>query len=301
MGNLTGNTDKKTTITSKMIKQRKNTGTCWDKKEKSNSSKMTIRLDRINQKELMKEGRLKRYQDRVKQYRQNRTSLNNKKQFYRKVGRDSMKTYQQPDAREAKQFWSKIWQPREHNKKAKQISNMGKELKGLKEGPKAKIDIDLLYLTILTIKEILNWKTPGHDGIHRFWFKKFTSIHNRLMIKMNRCLQEANVPKWMTKGKTPLIHKDLLKGTAPNNYRPIMCLPIMWKILIAQIREEIYDLLTSCGLFLKEEKGCHKETRDTGKLIHTDQHILNESKMTWINLAKAWIDYKKVYDMIPQI
>ena len=42
---------------------------------------------------------------------------------------------------------------------------------------------------------------------------------------MNRCLQGAHVPKWMTKGKTTLIQKDSSKGTAPNNYRPITCLP----------------------------------------------------------------------------
>ena len=26
---------------------------------------------------------------------------------------------------------------------------------------------------------------PGHNGIHRFWFKKFTTIHDRLALKMN--------------------------------------------------------------------------------------------------------------------
>ena len=53
-----------------------------------------------------------------------------------------MKTYQQLDAREAEQFWGKIWQPREHNEKAEWISNLGKKLKGLDERPKAKIHID---------------------------------------------------------------------------------------------------------------------------------------------------------------
>ena len=52
----------------------------------------------------------------------------------------------------------------------------------------------------------------------------------------------------MTKGKTTLIQKDPNKGTAPNNYRPITCLPVMWKILTAQIREEINYSLISCGL-----------------------------------------------------
>ena len=37
-----------------------------------------------------------------------------------------------------------------------------------------------------------------------------------------------------------IFQKDPLKGTAPNNYKPITCLPMMWKILTAQIREDIY-------------------------------------------------------------
>ena len=42
---------------------------------------------------------------------------------------------------------------------------------------------------------------------------------------MNRCLQDAQVPDWMTKGKTTLIKKHPCKGTIPNNYWPITCLP----------------------------------------------------------------------------
>ena len=42
------------------------------------------------------------------------------------------------------------------------------------------------------------------------------------------------------------------KGTTPNNYRPITCLPMMWKILTAQIREEIYASLISRGLYPEE-------------------------------------------------
>ena len=36
-------------------------------------------------------------------------------------------------------------------------------------------------------KKISNWKTPGHEEIHGFWFKKFTSIHDGLALEMNRC------------------------------------------------------------------------------------------------------------------
>ena len=82
-------------------------------------------------------------------------------------------------------------------------------------------------------------------------------------------------------------------GSAKNNYRYITCLPMMWKILIAQIREETYSSLTSRGLFLEEQKGCRKGSRGTAELLYIDQHILNETKIRRENLAMAWIDYKK--------
>ena len=134
------------------------------------------------------------------------------------------KTYQQPDARETERFWTKIWQAKKHNEKAEWINDMTRELEGLVEGPKANIHIELLKKTL---KKISNRKTPGHDGTHGFCFKKFTSIQDRLALEMNRCLQDAQIPDWMTKGKTTLIQKDPSKGTAPNNYKTIKCLPMM--------------------------------------------------------------------------
>ena len=67
----------------------------------------------------------------------------------------------------------------------------------------------------------------------------------------------------------------------------------MWKILTAQIREEIYYLFTSHRLFPEERKGCCKGSRGTAELLYIDQHILNESKTRRKNLAVAWVDYKK--------
>ena len=116
---------------------------------------------------------------------------------------------------------------------------------------------------------------------------------------MNKCLQTAHVPKWMIKGRTTLIQKDPNKGTTPNNYRHITCLPMMWKILTAQIREAICHSLTSRGLFPDEHKGCCKGSRGTAELLYIDKQILHESKTRRKNLAMAWIDYKKAYDMVP--
>ena len=180
---------------------------------------------------------------------------------------------------------------------AEWINNITRELEGLEKGPKMEIHVDLLKTTL---KRISNWKASGQDIIHGFWFKKFTSIHGELALEMNRCLLGAQVPEWMTKGKTTLIQKDPSKETAPNNYRPITFLPIMWKILTAQIREKLYQSFTGRRLFPDEQKGCCKGSTGTAELLFIDQHILNESKTRRKNLAMAWIDYKKAYDMVPQ-
>ena len=74
---------------------------------------------------------------------------------------------------------------------------------------------------------------------------------------------------------------------------------MMWKIVTAQIKEEIYFLLTSRELFPEEQKGCLKGFRGTGELLYIDQHILNERKTRRKNLVMVCIDYKKAY-MIPQ-
>ena len=129
-----------------------------------------------------------------------------------------------------------------------------------------------------------NSKTPVLDGIHRWCFKKFNSIHDGLAIEINWCLQETDILEWMAKGKLIQIQKDPQKGTASKNYRPITRLSMMRSILIAQI-SEIYFSLISRGLFPEEQKECCKGTRYIGELQYIDQHVLNESKTR----QKIWL------------
>ena len=121
----------------KMIKQKEDAGIIRNRKEKTTHEKPTILLKEINQKVLAKEGWLKRYQQRVRQYRQNRTFQNNERKFYQQLGGYYSKTYQEPDAKETQQFWTKICQPKKHKEKAEWINNITRELEELEEGPKA--------------------------------------------------------------------------------------------------------------------------------------------------------------------
>ena len=77
--------------------------------------------------------------------------------------------------------------------------------------------------------------------IHQY--SRQTSTRNEQMSTKRSCIRMDDQRKNHTDPKRPL-----LKGTAPpNNNRHITCLPIMWKILTAQIREEIYNPLTKAA------------------------------------------------------
>ena len=68
---------------------------------------LKTQLEDINQKIFAKDGTLKRYRDKIKQYKQNRIFQSNEKKFYQQVSREYIKTNQQLDANETKQFWRK--------------------------------------------------------------------------------------------------------------------------------------------------------------------------------------------------
>ena len=127
--------------------------------------------------------------------------------------------------------------------------------------------------------------------------KNFRSMHRPLRIYLEQCLEEGT-PDWMTKGKTILIQKDKKQGNAANNYRPITCLPILWKLLTGVIANELYEYLESNSILPEEQKGCRRKTRGTHDLLYIDRMILKEVKQRKKGLAMGWIDYRKAYDMI---
>ena len=104
---------------------------------------------------------------------------------------------------------------------------------------------------------------------------------------------------WMEKGRTVLMQIDKEKGKAASNYRPITCLPLVWKLLTGIIAEEVYGFLDTNLLLREEQKVCRRKSRRTNNLLFIDQMIIKEVKIRKRNLSMAWIDYNKAYDMVP--
>ena len=82
------------------------------------------------------------------------------------------------------------------------------------------------------------WKAPGSDFIQGYWFKRFSILHSRLTEHLQTYFVVDDVPTWMTKGKTTLVQKDPEKGNAVNNYCPVACLPLVWKLLTSVLAEK---------------------------------------------------------------
>ena len=85
-----------------------------------------------------------------------------------------------------------------------------------------------------------NWMSPGPDLIQGFWLKNFSSLHEKVRLQLKECLDSGFVPSWLTRGRTSLLQKDKSKGNVASNYRPITCLPLMWKLLTGVIADQIY-------------------------------------------------------------
>ena len=123
-----------------------------------------------------------------------------------------------------------------HKKDTKWLQDLRSEVNFKKQ---EKIDI-----TTGSLKKILsrmpNWKSPGPDLVQGFWLKNFSSLHEKVRLQLKECLDSGFVPSWFTRGRTSLLRKNKSRGNIASDYRPIACLPLMWKLLTSVIADKIY-------------------------------------------------------------
>ena len=84
------------------------------------------------------------------------------------------------------------------------------------------------------------------------------------------------MPSWLTRGKNSLLQKDKSKGNTASNYRPIICLPYMWKLLTGVIADQIHAHLDQEELLPEEEKVCWKGSRRANNLFYIDRAVIKE-------------------------
>ena len=117
--------------------------------------------------------------------------------------------------------------------------------------------------------------------------------------QLQHCINNHQAPEWMATGRTALVQEDKSKGIVASNYRPITCLPIMWKLLTGIISERLYNYLEETDTIPYQQKGCKRKYRGTKDQLLIDKMVMMNSKRRKTNLSMALIDYKKAFDMIP--
>ncbi|XP_063592467.1 uncharacterized protein LOC134769657 [Penaeus indicus] len=255
-------------------------------------------IEELKQRVQAKAAKVKRCENRSNQYRQNRMFQSNRKRLFEELEGNISNETVVPDAEESRTFWNNIWgKSTKHNTEAEWLQDLKDEYTN--KPKQADIVINKKMLDN-QMRKMPNWKAPGLDGLQGFWLKNFTSLRERICQQLNECLGEREVPNWMTKGRTVLIMKDKEKGRDVKNFRPVTCLPLMWKLLTGVLSEEMYKHLEENELLPDEQKGCRKRSRGTKDQLLIDKMIIRNCKRRGTGLGMAWIDYKKAFDMVPQ-
>ena len=135
--------------------------------------------EELKQRLRSKAAKIQRFQKRCDRCHQNRIFGNNQRQFYRNLPSplNTNMEASESDKEACLTFWKAIWENGvTHNENAEWLP-------GVRESLDIRITDNQSNPTITPdqvserVKSMANWSSPRHDGLHAFWIKHFTSLH----------------------------------------------------------------------------------------------------------------------------
>ena len=197
-------------------------------------------IEELKQRMLAKSAKLKRYEQIIGQFRQNRIF---DRKIYAELNGNGIRSNDVPNAEESTKFWGDIWGVRKkHNREAEWLKDLKRE-RVKDEFPQERVTISVEKIR-KQCRKIPHWKASGRDGVQGYWIKNLSSLREPVSSQINRILMgEDDLPERMAHCRTVLCQKDLRKGNTAHGYRPITCLPLIWKLLTGVIAEEMCNYL----------------------------------------------------------
>ena len=176
-----------------------------DNKYRVREKGVNVVIEELKQRVVAKAA-IKRYEARNEQQRQNRLFEVDQGRLYQELDGKDRNEILIPDADEARNFWSSIWEnPVEHNTRAEWLKEIKEEMTGLNHKQE---DIEIEEGMVKEqLKKIPNWKAPGPDGVQGFWIKNLNGLHDRIAEQLNEIIRTGVVPTWMTIGETLLCER----------------------------------------------------------------------------------------------
>ena len=238
----------------------------------TNSMKAKYRIDETLKQPLYAlNNRFSRYQRRQKQYQQSNDIINKQSKLFDELRGNRTTIMDPPTKEDTQKFWK-----------------YSKDVAWLQEYKTSVNDIMKATYSEITTKEIKsatsefsNWKSPGLDKLHNFWRNKLTTLHRKVAIAFGKLIvQPENCPDWLTTGQTTLIAKREPTRN-PSNYRPITCLPVMYKILPSIVTSRMSHHINANKIMPNEQKINASNAYGT-----IDQLIINKMVMDNVKLKQ---------------
>lgn len=201
------------------------------------------------------------------------------------------------DINEIENYWKEIWgKPVTHNPAPVWIDTIRDIM----------VPITPMATTLISqnifkkaIRKLHNWKQPGSDKIHNFYYKYFTIFHDPIINIYNRLLANPDhIPQEMCTGVTYLKAK-VDKPISASQFRPITCLNSGYKIFTSCIAIKISDFCEANNIIAEEQKGCRKGTKGCKDQLIIDSVATKQAIRNRRNLYTAFIDYRKAFDSVP--
>ena len=110
---------------------------------------------------------------------------------------------------------------------------------------------------------------------------------------LDDCIRTGDVPNKMIDSRRVLIQKNVRKGNAVANYRPIASFNLLWKLLA----DNIYDYLNQQNVLPGEQNCCWQRTIGTKDQLLIDTAVVRNCRRRKTKLKMAWVDLRKACDM----
>ena len=278
-------------------KMKKNSNTMKNKYKIDCEEKRQSTLETLRQRLKVLNNRLSRYTKREKQFQQNRDFFNKPSKMFDELRGNRITIENPPQEEEVTKFWRPLFETKK---------TFNQEAMWLPEYKQTTNEIIPASYTTITVNEVekatssfANWKSPGVDKLHNFWWKKLSCVHTTMATTIDNIMRNPETcPTWLTTGRTTLVAKK--KETQnPSNYRPITCLPIIYKIQTSIVTSRMNHHITANNIIPAQQKGNSCNTFGTIDQLLINKMIQEDARTKKKNLSTAWIDYKKAFDSVP--
>ena len=153
---------------------------------------------------LAKSAKIRRYRQKIEQFRQNRIFDSGLKKTYGEFNGDGVRLNDAANPEESKRLWGNIWSVGKwHNWEAEWLKDIRNELGNNKHLPQ-RLVISVEKVT-KQCRKMPNRKASGKDDVQGYWIKNLSNLHERIAINKNKILMGGDsLPAWMTHGRTGL-------------------------------------------------------------------------------------------------